>query len=141
MENRNHNHKNDMRIRVKILFVPLFAFMLSSCEDSLDKALRNAGNNRSELEKVLDHYKDDPEKLAAAMFLIENMSGHYSYRSDSIHTYYNIAREVFKSGLSPKEQSDSLLRICDTRFPGLDHDTISDIRVVEDPPMGKSPHL
>ena len=120
-----------MRIRVKILFVPLFAFMLSSCEDSLDKALRNAGNNRSELEKVLDHYKDDPEKLAAAMFLIENMSGHYSYRSDSIHTYYNIAREVFKSGLSPKEQSDSLLRICDTRFPGLDHDTISDIRVVK----------
>ena len=54
MENRNHNHKNDMRIRVKILFVSLFAFMLSSCEDSLDKALRNAGNNRSELEKVLD---------------------------------------------------------------------------------------
>ena len=76
-----------MRIRVKILLVPLIAFMLFSCEDSMDKALRSAGDNRSELEKVLDHYKDDPEKLAAAMFLIENMSEHYSYRSDSIHRY------------------------------------------------------
>ncbi|MBP5362438.1 MAG: hypothetical protein J6Y71_05370, partial [Ruminococcus sp.] len=42
----------------------------------LEYALRAAGNNRGELEAVLEHYKDDPEKLAAARFLIENMPGH-----------------------------------------------------------------
>ena len=120
-----------MRRHLQIFAILLSAILLSSCKDSRNEALRYAGNNRSELEKVLDHYKDDPEKLAAAMFLIENMSGHYSYRSDSIHTYYNIAREVFKSGLSPKEQSDSLLHICDTRFPNLDHDTICDAEVIK----------
>lgn len=28
---------------------------------------------------MLEHYADEPEKLAAARFLIENMPGHYSY--------------------------------------------------------------
>ena len=44
----------------------------------LDYALRAAGYNRSELETVLEHYKDDPEKLAAARFLIENMHTPFS---------------------------------------------------------------
>ena len=76
-----------MRRHLQIFAILLSAILLSSCKDSRNEALRYAGNNRSELEKVLDHYKDDPEKLAAAMFLIENMPEHYSYRSDSIHTY------------------------------------------------------
>ena len=58
--------------------------------DYLEYALRAAGNNRSELEAVLDHYKDDPEKLAAARFLIENMPGHYSYKSQRINDYYEV---------------------------------------------------
>jgi len=39
----------------------------------LQFALEFARENRPELEKVLTHYKDDPEKLMAARFLIENM--------------------------------------------------------------------
>lgn len=102
-----------------------------SCDDPLEDALRLAGDNRHELEMVLEHYKDEPQKLAAARFLIENMPEHYSYRSDSIHAYYDIAREILSSQLSPQQQCDSLLKICDTRFPHLERDTISDIRIIK----------
>lgn len=48
--------------------------LLVSCGDSkLEHALRLAGDNREELQKVLDHYADDEQKLRAAFFLIENM--------------------------------------------------------------------
>ena len=50
--------------------------------NDLDIALDLAKGNRSELEKVLEHYKDNPEKLEAAKFLIRNMPG--SYAADSI---------------------------------------------------------
>ena len=37
-------------------------------------ALNYAGENKEELKKVLEHYKDNPEKLNAAHFLIKNMT-------------------------------------------------------------------
>ncbi len=37
-----------------------------------------AGENRIELEKVLEYYRNDSEKLAAAHYLIENMHGKYA---------------------------------------------------------------
>ncbi len=61
----------------------LFALLLLySCVNNhrLNKVLDLAGNNRSELEKVLIHYKDSGEKYDAACFLIENMSKCYSYK-------------------------------------------------------------
>lgn len=39
----------------------------------LEEALEAAGENRSELEQVLDHYRGDSLKSLAAQFLIENM--------------------------------------------------------------------
>jgi len=42
----------------------------------LEESLAQAGANRAELERVLAHYADRPEELAAARFLIENMPGH-----------------------------------------------------------------
>lgn len=57
--------------------------LFASCTPSaLDKALRLAGDNRGELEKVLTHYacetddKQTDEAYRAAVFLIENMPGH-----------------------------------------------------------------
>jgi|GEM_PF-5776751 len=54
----------------------------------LEYALRAAGYNRSELEAVLDHYKDDSEKFAAARFLIEKMNTPFSIINDSILLIY-----------------------------------------------------
>lgn len=54
----------------------------------LEYALRAAGNNRGELETVLEHYKDDSEKFAAARFLIEKMNTPFSIINDSILLIY-----------------------------------------------------
>ena len=52
----------------------------------INQVLRQAGDNRPELEAVLAHYADEPEKLAAARYLIANLPAHYSYAdSDAIH--------------------------------------------------------
>ena len=53
----------------------------SNADMQLNEALRLAGDNRPELEKVLVHYAQSPAdslKLRAARFLIENMPGHYT---------------------------------------------------------------
>lgn len=117
-----------------------FIAVVSGCGDgfvvgadrNLDYALRASGRNRAELERVLEHYRDDPEKLAAARFLICNMPGHESYRDvGEIDRYYDIALGVLKSGLSPVEQRDSLLHLSDRQFAGLDYRTVPDVRIVK----------
>ncbi|MBR4265345.1 MAG: hypothetical protein IKQ46_04730 [Bacteroidales bacterium] len=79
-----------MRHNFFIILILLFASCTGAKSD-LDVALELAGSNRSELESVLEHYKDEPEKLAAAKFLIENMPAHYSYKSNEIDGYYAVA--------------------------------------------------
>lgn len=51
----------------------------------LDQALSQAGENRKELEALLNHYSIHPEdslKLKAACFLIENMPAYYYYENE-----------------------------------------------------------
>ena len=60
----------------------LILFFLFSCsfpkkDSSLDYALQRSGDNRRELEKVLEHYRDSGLKYDAARFLIENMPACY----------------------------------------------------------------
>lgn len=54
----------------KILIGGLILCLLAACSDNkrLEQALQFAGENRGELEKVLDFYKHDGEKYAAARF-------------------------------------------------------------------------
>ncbi|MBC8527590.1 MAG: transglutaminase domain-containing protein, partial [Candidatus Cloacimonetes bacterium] len=40
------------------------------------ETIESSGKNKKELKKVLYHYKDNPQKLEAASFLIANMQGH-----------------------------------------------------------------
>ncbi|NDV67030.1 hypothetical protein [Bacteroides sp. 224] len=64
------------------LFIP--TLIIVSCDNTskkLERVLQLAGENQSELRKVMDHYSEnesDSLKLQAAIFLIENMPGHYS---------------------------------------------------------------
>mgnify|MGYP006870105449 CR=1 FL=1 len=54
----------------------------------MERALREAGDNRMELEKVLAYYRDDTLKYQAACFLIENMPDQYAVLPlDSTDTY------------------------------------------------------
>lgn len=56
---------------------------LSETNERLFFALELTGDNRPELEKVLEHYKSEPLKLQAAQFLIANMPGHPGYDKSS----------------------------------------------------------
>ena len=64
-------------VRVVILLV---LCSLYSCRqnDLLKQALDFSGDNRKELELVLNHYQSDSLKYRAACFLIENMLGAYA---------------------------------------------------------------
>lgn len=94
---------------IHILNIVLLLF-LTNCNHTskLDLALSEARENRSELQSVLNHYSGDSLKLAAASFLIENMSYHYGLEGkelDNLYQYYNAAS---KSNLLPKELTDSI---------------------------------
>ena len=82
-----------------IFFICLL-ILLSSCtfnkDNRLEYALRFAENNRTELEKVLDYYSTDPEKLAAARFLIVNMPYHYGYECWQQDTIKQILADAVK---------------------------------------------
>lgn len=70
--------------RIDILLVFLLMACTSPDDKRLGQVLLFAGDNRNEQEKVLDHYKNDPEKLAAARFLIMNMPGHSGVNKSDI---------------------------------------------------------
>lgn len=61
-----------MKVLFKLLWILLIAGILEACNASgrLEYALECAATNKGELEKVLEHYKDEPEKYKAACFLI-----------------------------------------------------------------------
>lgn len=61
-----------------LLLVVCILFSCIRKESALDNALRYAGNNRVELEKVLAYYEGDSLKYSAACFLIENMPDKYA---------------------------------------------------------------
>ncbi len=70
----------------RILLI-IFVSVLLSCqqrENIFRRSFTLAGKNRIELQKVLEHYKDDPQKLKAATFLIYHMSDKYSLDSSSV---------------------------------------------------------
>ncbi|MFA6593430.1 MAG: hypothetical protein WCS67_08850, partial [Bacteroidales bacterium] len=83
----------DMTFRGGFLAIGLFVIVVGCSSDSIRTrvALRQAGANRTELERVLAHYSKNPAdslKLKAAKYLIGNMPLHRSY-SGAIENYYD----------------------------------------------------
>ena len=84
----------------KILQYTCILLLFFSCnkESKLDQVLKQAGKNRVELKKVLNHYSKDPKdklKLKAARFLIENMDAYSFCASTEIEAYYNTLDSIF----------------------------------------------
>lgn len=102
---------------------------------SIADVLDSAGPNRSELEAVLSHYKtndNNPQKLRAAEFLIENMPAHYSYAGNAIYEYYEYAAGILANkSLSQEQQRDSLLSITDLKYRDLPSHTVPDAQVIK----------
>ena len=122
---------------IQALFVSFLIVASSGCSKDtqyLRYALNVAGDNKSELKAVLKHYRTedkDPQKLAAAKYLIANMPAHYSYRDTAaINSYYRKALEILGTGPSPDWQRDTLRQISDTQYAGITHNIIPDIEVI-----------
>lgn len=103
---------NGNRIIVRYSFMRGFAIkimaffmiaVITSCNNTLDQSLELAGDNRAELEKVLEYFKDDPDplKYEAACFLIENMPYHGTFYGKKLQNYI-MAYDVM--GAEPKEK-------------------------------------
>ena len=98
-------------------------FLLSVCSCSKDRpplewALRCAGPNRGEMEKVLAHYSrksEDSLKLRAAEFLIKNMPGHYSLDPAIVNAFCDQVDSILATPLDT-----SLLELAKTNLKEAD---------------------
>lgn len=119
------------------VFISLLILFLVSCEagkTNLEYALNLAGKNRSELEKVLEYYRketSDSLKLKAAIFLIENMPGHYSYKDN----YYlaGFYREISESINPQQSESENVSNYVDISKKYLDTEileTVPDLEII-----------
>lgn len=85
--------------------------LLASCSSTEDKrldiCLQAAEDNARELEKVLEHYAGEPEKLKAARFLISNMLYNYAYTGGTIDSLKQVlVAAIPEEGIVPKEVKD-----------------------------------
>lgn len=100
---------------MKYLYIAIIStvLLLVACGkqgEQLELALKAAGDNREELQKVLNRYKCDNEKYKAACFLIENMVFYGSYEGEALELYrsYFVEFSKFPSYRHAKELVDSL---------------------------------
>jgi hypothetical protein len=121
--------------KIVVIILIAVAGVCYSCKNKsdLEQALEYAGDNRPELERVLEHYRSDSLKYKAVVFLIENMPGHYSC-SDTAHmnAYYAALDSVtllYKDKDDPVR--DSLFRQTVTRFTDLKQKTVEDIHIIK----------
>lgn len=79
----------------------LIVIIISACSktnNTLKEAMKQAENNRIELEKAIAHYEKTPAdslKLKAVKFLIENMPGHYTLHGDRIDAIRKQSEAMF----------------------------------------------
>ena len=76
--------------------------LMMSCDDTsrkLEDALSLAGQNRDELESLVNYYDSigDERKHKAAEFLITNMVGLYSAEGDELERYYHDLDSVYEA--------------------------------------------
>ena len=113
----------------KYLLISLLLSLAIGCRDNrrLDAALEFAGENRVELERVLEHYRDSGLKYEAARFLIENMPGYYGY-------YRGVTSESRKALLSSADTTGTILpyRVDRWQYGTEKHyEKLYDVRVIK----------
>ena len=82
-----------------IIFVCCIFFSCTNhMQERIQYTLHQAGENSSELKKVLDHYQNQPEKLKAARFLIANIPAHRTYVGKEIDSLKQMKKESIQQG-------------------------------------------
>lgn len=121
---------------MKNMFISLLTILFFSCQSSgekqLEKVLALSGSNRLELEKVLEHYKEndaDSLKLKAAKFLIMNMPGHRSYTGKDIEEYYIEAEKIIFSDRNIDEKVSELNNLL-IEYPSDEFESVEDYSII-----------
>lgn len=112
---------NAINKKCNLVFIMFISILFSGCVtkfDRLEYALEFAGENRRELEKVLEYYRNDSLKYRAACFLIENMPRWYAYDGWQLDTLEVLIRENGKGNL-PKDDK--------MRWRGFDYHTLNKV--------------
>lgn len=98
-------------VTIKFLYF-LFCLIvyISGCgrDSNLRLALKEAEDNRNELEKVFDNYKGDSLKYKATIFLIKQMPYRYGLEGEELDNLYCYYETASRSGLSPQKVADSI---------------------------------
>lgn len=104
-------------------------FICISCRDNLDYALELAGDNKEELLKVLDHFKNDPDSLkyGAARFLIENMAYHHTWGGKGVNS---VDSAYLAMSEYPKEQREKIFKNLTKENNALTDSLTIDIKTV-----------
>ncbi|GHV26996.1 hypothetical protein FACS1894176_08420 [Bacteroidia bacterium] len=120
------------------LVIFIFALLLGciSCNkgsDRLEAALQFAGDNRVELEKVLQQYSQNPAdslKYKAAVFLIENMPYHHSCKNDKLAKYQN---ELYQTAIDNNCTGEEAVKILEQKYGKLnpqEYEIVQDAHVI-----------
>ena len=101
------------RITHALLFLTLCSLLSCTTTNKdveLEQALQLAKENRIELEKVLNHYKNDSLKFRAACFLIKNMPFHYALEE----YYVSPQSEKYRPDICKFKHKKALTAHCDS---------------------------
>jgi len=92
------------RVNCTIISIIVLLCSLSACRDEkVCLTLKLAGEHRSTLDSVLNHYRDDDPRHEAAAFLIGNMYDKYSYEGEILEKYdhyFSFLEEFRKRGIT-----------------------------------------
>lgn len=93
--------------------------LLAACSSPLDSRVSSvldfAGDNRGELEAVLDYYRDDPEKLHAARLLIAEMEEAYYYDAPEVDSLRAVVRDTRWAATTPNPERAARWKAFDYR--------------------------
>jgi len=94
-----------IKTQLTLLFL-ILQLSINATSPALNDAYTKAGKNQTELKAVIRHYSKHPAdslKKKAAVFLIENMDGHFSYKSSEWTKYNNQLDSIYKLELPKNE--------------------------------------
>ena len=101
-----------------LVFAGLMSVSCSPYGKDVREALRHAGDNRGELEQVMEHYshdKSDSLKRKAALYLIGNMTWHRSYPAEAYSRYCREMDSVSVSDM-PQDSMKQALEEISSRY-------------------------
>jgi hypothetical protein len=119
-----------------ISLLPILVNANDSLPIAVKESLQLAGKNRSELQKVITHYKESGnlEKLESAYFLIKNMPDKYGVYYNEDLFYFDIFKEVdsLARTTSCEELIDNYIsrQVSTHSNSGISYEKIFDINVI-----------